>query len=81
MPVGIQSPNGLARAILESSTVANRSAPSVGVQLPGRILGMSLHHWAWAAFLKKKTMESQSSFSLQQRGIWFIEGIPQVFID
>lgn len=50
VPVGIQLPNGLARAILQSSTVPRRSAYSMGVQLPGRILGVSLHHWAWAAF-------------------------------
>lgn len=51
VPVGIQPPNALARAVLESSTVPSRSASSMGVQLPGRILGMSLHHWAWAAFV------------------------------
>lgn len=49
--VGIQPPNGLARAVLESSTVPSRSASSMAVQLPGRILGMSLHPWAWAAFV------------------------------
>ena len=58
----------LARAVLESSTVPRRSASSMGVQLPGRILGVSLHHWAWAAFFLK-TVDSQPSFSLRQHGL------------
>lgn len=78
VPVGIQLPNGLARAILQSSTVPRRSASSMGVQLPGRILGVSLHHWAWAAFFFLNCGFTVIIFSPTA---WFVEATPPAFND